>query len=268
MSAILPGWQELSASERDAAYDNRAAVAEAAALQARRLARSARFRAAHPNHLDVAYGSFPSNRIDLFPAGKDAPWLVFIHGGYWLRNAGADFASMAEGPRAHGWSVAIPSYTLAPEARVSSIMAEVGTALDWLAEYRGCGAGRIVVAGWSAGATMAVLHANHPSVGRVVAISGLYDLAPLADTSMNQQLRLDADEIERLSPLRQPTPAKPITLVVGGRELPALRLSSDAMAAQLGGDVHVVPEADHFSILEQFWDTESSLCRLAVGATA
>ena len=34
-----------------------------------------------------------------------------------------------QGARANGWTVAVPGYTLAPEARISEITREIGTAI-------------------------------------------------------------------------------------------------------------------------------------------
>src|SRR5439155_1054324 len=71
---------------------------------------------------------------DLYPAAdKSAPCLVFLHGGYWQRNSREVFAMLVEGVAAHGWSVAIPGYSLAPDASLTEIVAEISAALDWLA---------------------------------------------------------------------------------------------------------------------------------------
>ena len=50
-------WATMSRAERDAAYNNSAAVSDSPALNARREQQSAAFRAAHPGHLDLAYGT-------------------------------------------------------------------------------------------------------------------------------------------------------------------------------------------------------------------
>ena len=41
---------------------------------------------------------------------------------------------LVEGVAAHGWSVAIPGYSLAPDASLTQIVAEISGALDWLAK--------------------------------------------------------------------------------------------------------------------------------------
>jgi acetyl esterase/lipase len=127
-------WSALSQTERDAAYDNNRAVANSPALIAARDEASATLRAARAAALDIPYGSRERTKIDLYLArDKSAPCLVFIHGGYWQRNSRDVFALLVEGMAAHGWSVAIPGYSLAPEATLADIVQEISLALDWLA---------------------------------------------------------------------------------------------------------------------------------------
>lgn len=130
-------WKTLSQAERDAAYDNNGAVANSAALITARNEASAKFRAAHVKALDIPYGDRERTKVDLYPAASDAaPCLVFVHGGYWQRNSREVFAMLVEGLAAHGWSVAIPGYSLAPEATLTQIVEEVSSFLDWLAAER------------------------------------------------------------------------------------------------------------------------------------
>ena len=53
----------------------------------------------------------------ILPPIRQAPVLIFIHGGYWQRNSREFFAVMAEGALAAGSDVAMPGYTLASEPR-------------------------------------------------------------------------------------------------------------------------------------------------------
>ncbi|HVH82410.1 MAG TPA: alpha/beta hydrolase, partial [Stellaceae bacterium] len=139
----------------DAAYNNREAVANAAAILADWAARSDRVRQRRPEHLDLAYGDAPRQRIDLFlAASPQAPTLAFIHGGYWQMNSKDTFAFLAEGPLAHGINFALIGYTLAPEARLDHIVTEMHHAVQWLDEHLtdyGAARGRLYVSGWSAG---------------------------------------------------------------------------------------------------------------------
>lgn len=264
-------WAELDAAARGACYDNNAGVPDSAAQVAARNAASAAYRAARAGHLDIPYGAAERTAFDLYPAADlTAPCLVLIHGGYWQRNARADFACFAQGLNAAGWSVAMPGYSLAPEASLAAIVAEIGTSLDWLGRHgaeHGIG-GPVVLSGWSAGAQLAALHLGHPAVAAGLAISGVYDLAPIRDTYLNEKLSLTDDEIAILSPLRLPVVEKPLTIAYGSRELPALvhdarNLHGLRAAAHAPGALLPVPGADHFSILNAFLRPDGLLVRAA-----
>src|SRR3954452_24818527 len=128
-------WAALSQAERDAAYDNNAAVKNSAALIAERNLLSERLRASRKSFLDVPYGDRERTKIDLYPAtDKAAPCLVFLHGGYWQRNSRDVCAILVEGVAAQGWSVAIPGYSLAPEVSWTEILTEISQSLDCLAQ--------------------------------------------------------------------------------------------------------------------------------------
>src|SRR6202008_3266091 len=177
-------WIALPQAERDAAYDNNKAVANSPALIAARNEASAKFRASHATALDIPYSNRERTKIDLYPArDKSAPCLVFIHGGYWQRNSRDVFAMLVEGMAARGWSVAIPGYTLAPEATLTEIVKEISLALDWLAANSASYgiAGPVILSGWSAGAHLTAMALDHPVVAAGLAISGVYDLGPIRD---------------------------------------------------------------------------------------
>ena len=58
---------------------------------------------------------------------------MFIHGGYWQTRAKEAFTLFAEGPMAHGINVALIGYTLAPDATLDEIVAEIHAAIGYLA---------------------------------------------------------------------------------------------------------------------------------------
>ncbi len=257
---MIAGWSSLSQAERDAAYNNSAAVANSPELVERRNAASAVFRKAHPEGLDVPYGPAPRQKWDLFAArDASAPCLVFIHGGYWQRNAREDFACFAEGILAHGWSMALPGYTLAPGASLAAIVGEIRSALDWLAAHgpaHGLAGGPVVVSGWSAGGHLTAMALSHPRVAAGLAISGVYELAPIRETYLNDALRLTDEEVATLSPMRLPVVQKPLAIAYGTRELQALvddsrDLHARRLAAHAPGPLIPVEGADHFTIMDE-----------------
>ena len=267
-------WGRLSRAERDAAYNNSAAVPNSASLNAARVAASARFRAEAPGGLDLPYGPGERQRWDIFAgAGPQAPCVVFIHGGYWQRNRREDFCCLGEGLRAHGWSVAMPGYTLAPQARLADIVGEIAAALDWLAENgaRYGVAGPVLLSGWSAGGHLTAMGLSHGRVTAGLAISGVFELGPIRDTYLNEALGLTDEEVATLSPLRLPPVAKPLAIAYGTAELPALvrdsrELHAHRAAAHQPGALVPAPAADHFTILDELRKPDGLLVRAALDA--
>ena len=266
---FMARWGLLSRAERDAAYNNSAHVADSPVLNAAREVASSVFRATNGMHLDLRYGKKERNTWDLFPvADPDAPCIVFIHGGYWQRNSKEQFSNLIAGPHARGWSAALPGYTLAPEASLTEIVAEIDLALDWLGAHGPAHGinGPIVLSGWSAGGHLTAMCLGHPRVTAGLAISGVFELGPVRDTYLNEKLRLTEDEIVALSPMRLPGLNKPLAIAYGTAELPPLvsdsrDLHTRRAAAHLAGVLIPVPGANHFTIVHELRDHDGILTR-------
>jgi arylformamidase len=252
----------------DAAYDNTAAVANSAALLADFDARSAQLRADRPQHLDLRYGAADRNRIDYFAAAAPGPVLVFIHGGYWQMRAKETFSFVAAGPLAHGIHVALPGYTLAPQITLAGIVEEIRSAIRWIARHAadyGGDPARIIVSGWSAGGHLTAMVMDEPAVAGGLAISGIFDLAPVRLNYLNDKLGLDADAVTRLSPmLNLPRRCAPLMLACGADELPELQRQSATYAAarqqyDLPGRLLTLPRHNHFTILEELAQRDGAL---------
>ncbi len=274
-------WRTMDPLTRTAAYDNSAAVPNSGQRLERWRELSGSVRARDDAALDVAYGPLPRNGLDIFSAkAPDAPLLVFIHGGYWQRNRKDDFACMASGPLAHGLSVALVGYTLAPDASLAEIAAEIRRAIDFLrARDEAAGTSRrMIVAGWSAGGHLAALASRWPGVNATLAISGIFDLEPLRGTEIDDKLRLTTAEIDRLSPIRQlPAPDEtevgPLVIAFGADELPELQRQSrdyQTACAEAGLDAVVLPvaAANHFSVLDGLIEPAGVLTRAVVDLAA
>jgi arylformamidase len=267
--ADSPIYRGMSRAALDAAYNNSAAVADSDRWLEQWRRRSAELRAAPGARLDIAYGPKQRTRLDYFPAGRPgAPLFVFLHGGYWQRNAKDMFAFVAHGPRQHGIDVAVVGYTLAPDARLSEIAGEVSDALAFLhgnAAVFGFDRRALCVGGWSAGGHLAAVSCGHPAVRCALAISGIFDLEPIALTAINDRLRLDAGELAALSPLRTLRPGlAPLAVAVGGDELPELQRQSTSFAAAaealgVAMALHVLPGHHHYSILDELARADGAL---------
>ena len=254
-------YRNMNRAALDAAYNNSAAVPDSAEIIASWQDRSKRLRSLHPAHLDLRYGEAERNRIDYFDAGAGTPLLVFIHGGYWQMREKETFSFLAAGPLAHGLSVALVGYTLAPEKRLSGMVEEIATALDFLAPKSNA----LYVSGWSAGGHLAAMAMAHPAVKGGIAISGIYDLEPIRLCYVNDKLGLDDDEARRHSPIALAAPDKPLLLAYGGNERPELQRQSEtyfhALQSQQKGryTLHRLDGHNHFSILEDLASPDGAL---------
>jgi arylformamidase len=266
-----PDWRQLDQQTLDRGLNNAAAVAGSADIVAGWDRRSAELRKRHPDHLDLRYGPRERNRIDFFKAADKAPTLLFIHGGYWQMRAKENFALFSEGSMAHGINVALIGYTLAPEASLDQIVAEIHAGLDFLGsqlpDLGGDGAG-IVVSGWSAGGHLTAMALSHPSVRAGIAISGIYDLEPIRHSYLNVKLALDQAMSRRNSPMLQAGgPMKPLNLVAGSAELPLLRMQTADFAGHrasygLPVSYEEIAGADHFSIMTEMASPEGRITTL------
>ncbi|MEH2568309.1 alpha/beta hydrolase [Bradyrhizobium sp. AZCC 2289] len=264
-------WRTMSQEERDRGFNNGVAVPESVAMVAGWERRSAEMRKRYPDHIDLRYGPRERNRIDFLKAGDKAPTLLFIHGGYWQTRAKEVFTIVAEGPMAHGINVALIGYTLAPDATLDEIVAEIHAGIDFLAKQLpalGAAKDGIVVSGWSAGGHLTSMALSHPHVKAGMAISGIYDLDPIRHSYLNVKLRLDGPMSHRNSPMTQAGgPPKPLSLVVGSAELPLLRKQTADFAghrARYGLPVtyEEIPGANHFTIMQEMMAPEGRITTL------
>ena len=255
----------------EAQYNNRARVPDHPAVMARWRDTAEAARAATPPQ-QIAYGPGPREVMDLFDAGPDAPIAVFLHGGYWQALDKGWFSGLAPALLAHGVSLAIPSYDLCPDVRLGQILRQVRTAVEAVRARTGS---RPVVFGHSAGGHMAACMLSEGRAGAAVAISGVFDLAPLIPTSLNDALKLDAAEAAALSPVHWPVPdgstpgGTVLDCVVGGDESAEFLRQSKMMAELWGGrGVETrylpLPGLNHFTVLDPLFDADSDLVKRIV----
>ncbi|PQO24286.1 alpha/beta hydrolase [Rhodobacteraceae bacterium WD3A24] len=154
----------------------------------------------------LPYGADEREAFDLFlPEESPRGLVIFIHGGYWRAFGRESWSHLAAGPLGRGWAVAVPSYTLAPAARIAGITRQMAAAFDAAAAEV---AGPVVVTGHSAGGHLAarlactdVALGDAGRLARIVPISPLSDLGPLMQTKLNDDLRIDPAEADAESPI-------------------------------------------------------------------
>lgn len=260
----------------EAEYNNRRRVPEHTEIVARWLRESEHVRASLSSELGVAYGSKPRQCYDVFKptSGDDSsgPLIVYIHGGYWQRGDRTEYSFVAETLVRMGAIVVLPSYTLCPEGSVAEIIEEMRQFLRALWERM---QRRPVVVGHSAGghlaaAMLATRWSDYGAPADLVraayAISGVFELEPLIPTSLNEALQLTPETARAASPIFWPPPPADRFLVaaVGGAESQeflrqSLDIAATWSAAGVKAECVVVPNANHFTIVDELARPESAM---------
>jgi arylformamidase len=252
-------------------YNNRARVPEHPALMSGWARDAAAYRELRAPQA-IRYGSGARHIVDFFEGDGEGPIVVFIHGGYWLAFDGSSFSHCARGLNAHGIGVAVPTYDLCPDVSVGDIVGQMRMASRELGRL-----GRpLVISGHSAGGHLAAcmlatdwqaLDALLPKQLVIAAytISGLFDLVPLIETSINKALRLGQETAKAASPLFWKTPTHgSLDAVVGGNESAEYFRQSRTIVEQwartgIPTRFGTVPDANHFTAIAPLADPVSAM---------
>jgi len=270
----------LTPAEVERGYNNREAVPDHARFVEAWFAQSKAAIERYQPKRGLRYGPNARETLDLFvPAGTPRGTFVFVHGGYWRAFGKDDFAFVAPPLVEQGIAVAVIDYDLCPAVTVATIVDECRRALLWVAgegTRHGAG-GPTVVGGHSAGGHLAAMMCvtdwaawgaeRAPFVGALT-LSGVHDLAPMVDFSYNVDLRLDAAEARRLSPLEHPLRTDARLLVAcGADETSEFRRQSQliwdawpAVRRPVAGPLFI-PDRHHFSVVLDHADPDSALTR-------
>lgn len=265
-------------------YDPFAQVTDYTALFSDWSLRSGRARQNNRCDLNVSYGPTPLQALDVFPSAcANAPVFAFIHGGYWRGSDKAIHSFLAPALVEAGAVVVLLNYDLCPVVDIGSIVEQTTAGIGWvyqnIARYGG-NPEHVVVAGHSAGGHLAAMQICRraatrngnplPHISRALAISGLYDLAPVRRASFIQQdLRLTEGAVRGLSPvLLEPNAGSVIQLAVGGMESDEFIQQSQLLARQWGPQVatkcELIPQRDHFRVLEDLASSKGKLYAMAL----
>jgi arylformamidase len=225
--------------------------------------------------LGLMYGSTLRQFIDLFAPRPEvtAPLALFVHGGYWRSLDPSLFSHMARGLNAHGVAVAVVGYDLCPEVTIADIIEQIRHACLFLWLRTGQ---RMMIYGHSAGGHLAGAmvatdwQARYPKappdlIPAAYSISGLFDLTPLVGIPMAQDLRLDANDVQHVSPLFWPAPAgRVFDAVVGGLESSEFLRQSRTVAEAWGkAGMHTryeaIADTNHFTVIDALVDPKSPM---------
>lgn len=245
--------------------ENATAVPEFAAWQDRHEALSAMADAlGRPER--IATGPDDSQAVWKTKLGRASHGLVFIHGGYWRRYAAEHFTFVAETAAAADCTFFNVDYRLMPAARLGEVVQDVVEACEIARTM----CETVVLVGQSAGAHLAVeasMRMRKPP-DHIVAISGLYDLAPLPYSFIQHEIALTPEEVSDFSPyLKAGDVPCPLHLRAGANETTEFRRQSARMfeaVCESGGEatIEFVDQHHHASIIADLADTRSVLSQL------
>ena len=226
----------------------------------------------------LAYGPAPRQRLDVYddpriPApARGKPVAVFIHGGFWQEGSIDHAGFAAPAFAAAGWLFVAVGYTLAPEATLGTIIDEVRlawkTVVDQVSDWGG-DPSRIVVAGHSAGGHLAaslvcpIVGVTTPASpdqptppalpAALLLISGVFDLAPIARSIVNDVVGMSPSEAIAWSPIRSRPQPLPVHVVVGADEPREFRRQSRLLVDRWRDAMPVTvtprPGRDHFDVV-------------------
>jgi acetyl esterase/lipase len=181
------------------------------------------FFGAFRRHPDIAYGSDPQHRLDVYvPRGSTAaprPVVVFWHGGRWKFGDKADYRFVGAALAGLGCVAVLPNYRHYPQVKMPGFMDDAAQAALWSAAHAadfGASQRLMFLMGHSAGAHMAALltldaryfaaAGQAPHVAGVIGLSGAYDFLPL----------LEADVQDMFGPPQNYPQSQPINFVRAG----------------------------------------------------
>ncbi len=280
MSETLLNRPQLSKTFIEKQYNNRALVPNFAEILARwelqsKVAREAR---AYDTH---RFGAQPNATLDLFAAANARALVIFIHGGYWRALTKDEFSFLAPAFVTNRMALAVLNYDLCPNTTVGGIIDQVVSALHYLDRVPRIPANWIIV-GHSAGghltaamwSPLAKLSAKvRKRIVGGMSISGIHDLDPMVDYSINAELRLTRDEAHRLSPAAYlPRIDAPLMVAAGGAESPEFHRQA-TLLHQAWPDVCQQPRAglhfpkglNHFTVMDGLCDPSNLLYKRVCG---
>jgi arylformamidase len=264
-------WLDMDQQELDDAYDQLVYAPNRDQVGKRRVANSDCTRAFLGAPQRVGYGPSEIEKLDIFRARQaNAPVNIFVHGGAWRANRGADYAFLAEPFVNAGAHYVILDFTNVDDASGSLFpMAEqVRRAIAWVyknAESFGGDPSRLYLSSHSSGSHLAGCAVTHDwrkeklptDVLKGATLgSGMYDLKPVRLSKRSKYVRFTDEMEEALSPQRHIDKLHtPLVLAHGTYETPEFkRQTRDFCAAVKAAgkpvELLVGEGYNHFEMLE------------------
>ncbi len=278
--------------ELDAAYDQRSYAPLGDQITARFITDSAETRRRLGNPQRVSYGPTDVEKLDIFRTARgNAPVMVFVHGGAWLRNRASDFHYMAENFVRGGAHFVALDFTPVDKANGDlRVMADqVRRGIIRVQRNAASFSGdpnRIFVSGQSSGAHLAAValttdwakdYGAAPDIlkGGVLQ-SGMYEMKPVRLSSRGSYVKFDDAMEEAMSPQRHIGNLRaPITVMYGTNETPEFQRQNREFAAAVKSagkpaTLIVLPNHNHYEVQQTMaspygWGGRAALAAMGLG---
>lgn len=211
------------------------------------------------NIQNIHYAETDRSTLDLFPLTDAHKTVIFIHGGYWQWCEKSDFAFIAHDVLAKNMQCVLLEYDLAPHRQIGEIVMQIQQGLDFIAQQDWL-TNEVLVVGHSAGAHLTAMLLQHHIISEATLLSGIYDLAPIRDTHLNNALNLSDQDISKYSPINSIEQcSKPYAIYCGENELDELKYQSQIYFQkrqkidQDSVNFFQLHQINHYNILDEFF---------------
>jgi acetyl esterase/lipase len=227
-----------------------------------------------PTYADLAYGSAPRQKLDVYLPPKPAPGqpvVIFFYSGDWQYGSKKDYSFVAAALVKQGYAVIIPDYRLYPDVKFPAFIEDGAAATAWtkqhLPEYGG-DPRNLFLMGDSSGAYLAIMLALDPhylgqvdvqrrDIAGVIGIAGPYDFLNNLHLDSRPVLR-DASNPASTQPINfADGTGPPLLLLAGDSDEIIDPANSTALAAKQqrnGGNATSIlyPKTGHIGIMLPF----------------
>ena len=238
-------------------------------------------------NLNIIYGSGEGQKLDIFHCGeRNAPTLVYFHGGYWQRGSKSIYSFLASPYTSTGVNVVIVGYDLCPKVTITRISEEAREAILFLwkkGEEFSLNPNHMVVMGHSAGGhitqmMMATKWSNfdrrvpNDLIKAGIPISPLSYLEPVRLTgALNAGIQMDKLEAEGQSPMTKHAPVTnaPQLVAVGGLETTEFHRQAKMYVEAYNSSERIieffeVANVDHFDELNILQNPQSTFFKKTI----